>query len=51
MVRWPATYSLPVPLAAVPLAVTVEPAGDFRSWLLGRVAQAHDSSRDRNDRA
>ena len=51
IVRWPATYSLPVPLAAVPLAVTVEPAGDFRSWLLGRVAQAHDSSRDRTDRA
>ena len=31
---------LPLPIAAVPLEVTVEPAAEFRSWLLGRLAEA-----------
>lgn len=30
---------LPVPVAAVPLTVTPEPADAFRTWLLGRIAQ------------
>jgi tetraacyldisaccharide 4'-kinase len=31
---------LPVPMAAVPLRVRVEPAGAFRDWLLARLAEA-----------
>ena len=30
---------LPVPMAAVPLVASVEPAGRFQSWLLARVAE------------
>ena len=31
---------LPVPIAAVPLRVRVEPAGAFQAWLLSRLAEA-----------
>lgn len=44
IVRWSPTFSLPVPVAWVPLTVSVEPADDFRSWLLARVARARDAS-------
>jgi tetraacyldisaccharide 4'-kinase len=30
----------PVPIAAVPLEVAIEPAEQFRSWLLGRIREA-----------
>lgn len=30
----------PMPIAAVPLSVTIEPAEAFREWLIGRIAQA-----------
>jgi tetraacyldisaccharide 4'-kinase len=31
----------PVPIAAVPLEVSIEPADAFRSWLLDRIREAH----------
>jgi len=31
---------LPVPIAYIPLDVAVDPADDFRAWLLGRLAEA-----------
>ena len=31
---------LPVPMAAVPLEVTVEPAAEFRAWVLARLREA-----------
>jgi tetraacyldisaccharide 4'-kinase len=31
---------LPVPMAAVPLSVSIEPADEFREWLFGRIAEA-----------
>jgi tetraacyldisaccharide 4'-kinase len=34
---------LPMPLAWVPLRVTVEPAAEFRAWLGGRLAAARDA--------
>ena len=30
----------PVRIAAVPLEISIEPAGQFRSWLLGRIREA-----------
>jgi tetraacyldisaccharide 4'-kinase len=34
---------LPMPVAAVPLAVAIEPAAEFREWLLARVQAARPS--------
>jgi hypothetical protein len=31
---------LPVPVAAVPLDVTVEPEAEFRTWVLARLREA-----------
>ncbi|HWB17766.1 MAG TPA: tetraacyldisaccharide 4'-kinase, partial [Vicinamibacterales bacterium] len=31
---------LPVPVAAVPLTVTIEPADEFETWLTSRLAEA-----------
>ena len=36
-VRLPPSSSLALPLAAVPLVSTVEPADEFRAWLLGQI--------------
>ena len=36
-VRLPVTASMNMPLAWVPLVSTVEPAGEFRAWLLGQI--------------
>ena len=36
---------LPVPIAVVPLAVSVEPAGAFREWLVERLAAAREIER------
>jgi tetraacyldisaccharide 4'-kinase len=36
-IRWRLLRPLPIPIAAVPLVVTVEPAAEFESWLLGRL--------------
>jgi tetraacyldisaccharide 4'-kinase len=33
----------PVPLVEIPLSVRVEPAEEFRAWLLARIAQAADA--------
>ena len=34
---------LGVPIAAVPLDVSVEPAGEFRAWLFDRIARARST--------
>jgi len=39
-IRLEAFQIWPVPLVAIPLEVSVEPADEFRSWLLGRLAEA-----------
>jgi tetraacyldisaccharide 4'-kinase len=36
-IRWRLLRPLPMPIAAVPLIVTVEPAAEFETWLLGRL--------------
>ncbi len=40
MVRLEAFSDWPVPLIEIPLEVSVEPAAEFRVWLLGRLAEA-----------
>jgi len=36
-VRLPLASSMTMPMASVPLRSTVEPAGEFRAWLLGQI--------------
>ena len=44
VVRWLPLAPLPFPLAWVPVQADVAPAGEFRSWLLGRIEAARTSA-------
>lgn len=44
-VRWLIGRPLPFPLAWLPWTLTAEPAGEFRDWLLGRIARARATHR------
>jgi tetraacyldisaccharide 4'-kinase len=44
VVRWLPLAPLPFSLAWVPVEAAVEPAGEFREWLLGRVEEARASA-------